>query len=72
MAVTFYGNGVVYIPNRNRYIRFAGGEYKTADADEIAVLAIKYKHDTITESLYAEPVEYKPKRGRKPNAERNS
>ena len=63
MAVLFrsqYPQEAVYIPNQHRFISFVGGEYQTADADEIAVLAEMYEHDAAN-LVEAE----KPKRGRK-------
>jgi len=47
MAVLFRGVGRVFIPEKNRFIRFVGGQYSTDDAAEIAVLARKYEHDAI-------------------------
>jgi len=77
MAVTFKGFGLVYIPERNRCIRFVNGEYSTDDEAEIAVLAKKWEHsgikpdDPIVDNAPAdEPADDKPKRGRPKNAER--
>jgi hypothetical protein len=79
MAVTFYGQGVCYIPKSHRFIQFTGGEYTTADEEEIAVLAQSYQpKETITPNIAknsdvslaevdGEPV--KPKRGRPKNVE---
>jgi hypothetical protein len=71
MAVTFYGNGLCYIPTCHRCIAFVNGEYKTDDGDEIAVLCQAYKHDNI---ITAHNIDTetdgndKPKRGRPKNA----
>jgi hypothetical protein len=70
MAVTYKGMGVVYIPERNRFVRFLGGLYTTADEMEQAVLSRKYEHDApIADAPVADaPVDDKPKRGRPRNA----
>jgi len=70
MAVTFKGNGLVYIPSRNRFIRFVNGEYSTADADEIAVLARGHEYNTEVEKP-AENVPERKKPGPKPKAVKN-
>jgi len=63
-GVIFYGLGIVMVPGKGKNIRFVNGEYFTSDADEIALLSKRYKHDIIQ----PEEVEgdEKPKRGRKP------
>ncbi len=63
MAVTFKGSGSVWIPSAHRFVRFVDGEYATDDANEIAVLAKKYEHDTHVVIVEA------PKRGRRPKGE---
>jgi len=70
MAVTFKGNGLVYIPSRNRFIRFVNGEYSTADADEIAVLAREYAHD-VEYGKAPEVAKERKKPGPKPKAVKN-
>ena len=62
----FYGSGAVYVPAHNNFIHFVDGKYETSDEAEIVLLCKKYKHDARQEALYVEPVEDKPKRGRKP------
>ena len=74
-GVVFYGSGAVYVPDKNYFIRFKDGKYETVHADEIRLLAKKYPHDGVEpkqEQIAFETVEEKPRRGRKPNAERNS
>lgn len=68
-GVMFYGSGAVYVPASNKFIRFVDGKYETSDETEIVLLCKKYKHDARQETLYVEPVEDKPKRGRKPKNE---
>ena len=49
MAVLFrskFPSESVYIPGSHRFISFVNGEYSTADAEEIAVLASSYEHIT--------------------------
>lgn len=45
MAVLFRGSGIVWIPAKHRSVRFVDGVYSTDDADEIAVLSLKYEHE---------------------------
>ena len=76
MAMLFKGSGVVWIPAKHRSIRFVGGEYATDDADEIAVLSRNYesipaKVESVNIPDEVKPEADKPKRGRKPNAERD-
>ena len=40
---------MVYIPNRRRFISFVNGEYGTADAEEIAVLNVKYQNTLLSD-----------------------
>lgn len=56
-GVMFYGSGAVYVPGSNKFIHFVDGQYETVDADEIALLAKKYRHDRPVESLYVEPID---------------
>ena len=42
-------NQMVYIPNRRRFISFVNGEYSTADAEEIAVLSVKYQNTLLSD-----------------------
>jgi len=44
MAVLFKGNGLVYIPEKSRYIRFVNGVYSTNDKAEIAQLKKRYEY----------------------------
>ncbi len=44
MAVLFRGTGLAWIPAKHRSVRFVDGVYSTDDADEIAVLSLKYEH----------------------------
>lgn len=77
-AVVFYGSGVVYIPGRRSFIKFIDGKYSSNDSEEIKTLSIKYRHDIPVQDDSAENGEIipdqvdKPKRGRKPNADRNT
>lgn len=76
MAVLFRGSGLAWIPSKHRSVRFVDGAYSTDDADEIAVLAQKYEHDTSAkvqpDEVIEAPEAVKPKRGRKPNADRDN
>lgn len=78
MAVLFRGSGLAWIPSKHRSVRFIDGVYSTDDADEIAVLAKKYEHEipAKVEPVADEAIEateaVKPKRGRKPNADRDN
>ena len=65
MAVLFRGTGLAWIPAKHRSVRFVDGIYATDDADEIAVLSLKYEHEIPAKADDADEV--KPKRGRKPN-----
>jgi hypothetical protein len=69
MAVTFKGNGIVYIPPRNRFIHFVGGEYATSDEVEIAVLSQRWEYDKDAPMIEQPPADDKPKRGRPRNVE---
>jgi hypothetical protein len=77
-AVVFYGSGIVYIPGLRSFIKFIDGEYRTTNAEEIKTLAIQHRHDIPDQDDTAENGEIipdqvdKPKRGRKPNADRNT
>ena len=62
MGVLFKGNGSAYIPVKHSFVHFVGGEYETADAAEIEVLAQYYEHDTKADAVenhvvHDEPVE---------------
>lgn len=78
MAVLFRGSGLAWIPSKHRSVRFVDGVYSTDDADEIAVLSKIYDHvlpakvetQNIPDEVKTEPD--KPKRGRKPNADRDN
>jgi hypothetical protein len=64
-GVTFYGEGLAWIPGAKRCVAFVDGKYETDKVDEIAVLAPSYRHDgAIPEPDDVAPAAPKPRKAR--------